>query len=240
MVFKMLNSKIILYIKKHNFIYFPLKYIKNNTVDIYLNYKRNKVFLEKGREALLIFDKALKEANVNYWLCFGTLLGAVREKSFIKHDLDIDVGVPFQSYGKDIENALIHNGFKKTRHFLIDNGDFGREETYTYKNVSIDVFYFKVINNVTFCHLFDPKDKNNKVLDPHNPAKYAVRELNYPFEGFLEIDFLGGSFNIPSNYKEWLKNDYGENYMIPDPNYKPTSRPNVRHLTDKYGVLENF
>lgn len=37
--------------------------------------------------------EVLQEENIETFLVFGTLLGAVREKGFIKHDMDMDFGV---------------------------------------------------------------------------------------------------------------------------------------------------
>jgi hypothetical protein len=48
---------------------------------------------ELSIRALKKIKKTFDENNIEYWLDEGTLLGAVREKSFIPWDHDIDVGV---------------------------------------------------------------------------------------------------------------------------------------------------
>lgn len=51
-------------------------------------------------ELLLKIDEICKENNLEYYLAYGTLLGAIRHKGFIPWDTDIDIMVKISHYDK--------------------------------------------------------------------------------------------------------------------------------------------
>lgn len=67
---------------------------------------KNSVFLELDQihqiefEMLKKFAKVCEENNLRYFLCGGTLLGAIRHKGFIPWDDDIDILMPRPDYIK--------------------------------------------------------------------------------------------------------------------------------------------
>ena len=49
-------------------------------------------------ELLRIFDHICREEHIDYWVDYGTLLGAVRHQGFIPWDDDIDVSMRYEDY----------------------------------------------------------------------------------------------------------------------------------------------
>ena len=45
-------------------------------------------------EILLWIDRFCSEKKISWWLCGGTLLGAIRHKGFIPWDDEIDIMLP--------------------------------------------------------------------------------------------------------------------------------------------------
>ena len=70
--------------------------------------------LETQNEGLIIIKKTLEEINVKHYLSSGTLLGAVREKDFIRWDWDVQMYLLMENAYplRDlISKSLINKGF---------------------------------------------------------------------------------------------------------------------------------
>lgn len=68
---------------------------------------------------LKIFDYICKKHDIDYWLDYGTLLGAIRQKGFIPWDNDIDIGMLRADY-----ELFLEKGVKELpRDIFFQNGD---------------------------------------------------------------------------------------------------------------------
>ena len=83
------------------------KFLKNRfTVCIKKKVKQLQIAIY-GKKALLIFSETMESLGYDYWLMYGTLLGAIREHGFIKHDDDIDIGMFCEAIGKPLAESRV-------------------------------------------------------------------------------------------------------------------------------------
>jgi hypothetical protein len=170
--------------------------------------KRNRVFLQNGGNLLHYFKEVLDQNNITFWLTSGTLLGAYRENRLLRHDLDLDVAA-FADVRPQLQAALTAAGFKLTHEFGIV-GEKIVEQTFSYKNVKIDVFYADKANDkiLTYCFFKAPERENE--------AAWNTVQIKFPNTEFIKYEFLGEQYLIPEKTQEYLSANYGEDFMTPN------------------------
>ena len=188
-----------------------------------LVYRRSKILdaqrkkFHKGcKEFLILVDSLLKRNNLEYWINYGTLLGAYRDHNFIIHDYDIDIGMFFSDRYKVLK-LFQENGIKLyiEVNFKDWNNPICSEYRFEYKGAFMDINFYEKINEEAIesydFTLFDNVDysKSNVIL----PCK--TEKISNKFLGLSEIDFLGQKFPVPANTEEYIISCYGPNYRIP-------------------------
>lgn len=213
-------------------IYYPIKkWIQN---------RRNTTFRKNALHVLDLFNQCCEENSINYTLAFGTLLGAIREKGFIKHDLDIDVNIWHSEYSDKIPKSLKKYGFKLSHTFLVDDGNLGREETYTLDGVSIDIFYlYERADSLPYCCDFisyNGSPTHRKSMELY--GKVLARRIELPIgKEYEKVPFESLMLNAPNNANEILAYRYGSDYMTPNPNWGIRSYDNhIIEWHDKAGI----
>lgn len=185
--------------------------------------KKNRDFKANGNEVLLKAKAALDEIGVMFWLDYGTLLGVYRDGKLISYDTDVDVGVLLDDYTPNIIKTLEKHGFEYERKIVVDQGKYAMEQSFSYLNVKIDIFYYRKEGNKMISHLF-PLNENKD---------FVVREIYTTFSDFTTIKFLEKDFTIPKNTELRLQETYGDDWRIPISNwYTPNDALNSK-LIDK-------
>ena len=187
----------------------------------WLNKKRRKAYKEHALDTLADFDRCMRGNGFKYTLIFGSMLGAVREKGFIKHDLDIDVAMWKEDYSEEVQHCLEAAGFKLDHRYLIDEGESAREETYVMNNVSIDVFCINppIDEYPYICSKWAPVEGCATKQESMKKYGYITgKRLEMPIsKQFIDVPFENLMLPVANNAKEVLAFYYGEDFMNPDP-----------------------
>lgn len=226
------------------------KYLKNLTKRLYSrmvekrsNEAQNTVFKDNAVQVLKEFTDCLDLNQIEYTLAFGSLLGAVREKGFIKHDLDIDVTVWYENNESIIQGCLRQAGFRMVHSFSVDNNASAREETYEKSGVHVDVFYiYEAIDQYPYCCDFVKfPDSVDWAMSIHKHGGLLPRRIELPWtKERVRTDFESLSLFIPRNSHELLEMRYGPNYMVPNPNWiNELDHPHIVTWTEKVARYSN-
>jgi hypothetical protein len=158
-----------------------------------------------SKKNLLDFKSVMDKHNIHYGLWFGTLLGAIREKGFIKHDEDTDIFVLAESR-EEVLNALFDFeavGLRVIR-YKEDILSFMRDDDY------IDIYFYK-------------KSLNQRVtVDNGIDGKYL--------ESVKMIEFLGTEFPVPTEAEDVLTILYGDDWHIPKEGSKPVNYSRIENI----------
>ena len=197
---------------------------------------RSKKSLEKRREniqknGIIILEKTLNILNdipdVQAFADFGTLLGIIREKGLLKHDLDIDTAVLGKpNLYRYVTMIMERHGYKLYREYII--GDKVVEQSYYYKDARVDINYYEYRNNGVNTWLFyrDPSKKY------YNNERNIVR-MDYSLVNYVKkIKIQGRDLYIPDNYERLLVEKYGENWRVPDKGWLYWQAPSATKIED--------
>lgn len=200
-------------------------------------------FQQKALNALDAFDKAMTENGFKYSLAFGTMLGAVREKGFIKHDADIDVFMWIENYGPDFVENLLKRGFSFSHSFSVDNDKLGKEDTFLYDGVQIDIFYiYPPLEGRSYPYCCDFVIHPDCLSREHSVRKYGgllPRRLEMPMSHeVIRVPFESLSLPILENAQDYLRYRYGDDFMTPNPNWVSGSNPNIIPWQGKVAVFK--
>lgn len=192
-------------------------------------YKKNnsiKFFQEHGYEALKRFDECMIQCGHQYSLAFGTLLGAIRNNDFIPHDDDIDVAMWISDYTPKLIDDLHNYGIELLYSYSVENDSLGKELTFVYNGVHIDIFFFyKDASGITYCCDFIYQHGCSSIDESiYRFGGLLPRKILLPFsDSFTRTHIKDIEVNIPVNFEEILVNRYGEDYIIPKKGWRPTT-----------------
>jgi len=184
---------------------------------------------ENAKKLLFAVGDALDNANVEYFLYGGTCLGAVREKSFIKIDLDIDIGCLVEKLQPKIEG--VKDELKK-RGVSFEILDHRHREQW---DGSFYGFKFSGFGEHGDCSGFI-REGERRVVPSHRDRFWVYHKAEY-LENLKSIEFYGRTFLIPKDTDGFLTEKYG-NWREPHKNFYNISVSRVYDVGITFGGFD--
>jgi hypothetical protein len=150
----------------------------------------------KAKEALFLIDDIFKAVDLRYFLIFGTLLGAIREKDFIVYDDDIDLGIYIEDTDKLINALTI---LTKDYGFVISKISTSCE--------SVTIYYQNIIIDIGLFH----RDKKVYIYNDFFENKIPIRFLDQ----LEKTNLFNREFLVPYDVENYLSFMYGKNWRVP-------------------------
>ena len=159
-------------------------------------------------EAMQRIITAAKGADVEIIICYGTLLGAIRNQSFLPHDDDIDLLVMYRNT-KSREDAI-----KKEQ--LLCNHLETQGIKIRRKGKGIGFHAGDPVNKVQLDMFacWEPEEGQTMLMMEHFDYRTVPTNILRPPS---QVHLHGMDFPAPSNPKAFLQERYGNTWEKPDP-----------------------
>lgn len=150
----------------------------------------------EAKHILELTKRLFNKKGLEFYLCFGTLLGAVRDKGVIIGDEDVDVFVDNENLLISIIPYLYENGLKLFRQIKGKIYSFHDEN-----GIYIDVYILRSFKNSIWS------------LYCYSLARLATPK--YYFKYYQDIEFLGNTYKCPKDPEKILEFWYGKTWRVP-------------------------
>lgn len=156
--------------------------------------------IKDAKNALIDIDDFFSSCGFSWFAISGTLLGFIREKSFLNHDLDLDIGIKESQFSVDVFKKSIEQNNK----FQVSRIEYQKEyldkKQYLIRPVFIRIVHRNGINIDCFLH-----------FESHGKICHGTSNLIWENSIFELSNYQIFDLNIkgPKNYNLYLTETYG-------------------------------
>ena len=202
--------------------YIKVKKLTEGNSKIYLKSERpkNKFFNKKFGMNTNNAIRVLKDLSnlfeihkIDWFAICGTFLGFVRESSFLKHDLDIDIGIMAET----ITINSLQNILKNSKCFKVSKVEFQKEFTNNSKALVRDSFLRIVHKNGINVDLYWHHKSQGKICHGTSSLMWENTEFNLlPYEvyGIMVKGPENANLYLTETYGDWVKEKINYNFHL--------------------------
>ena len=199
-------------------IYYPYKHYKM---------KKNLTYI------LSSLRTVLSENCEDYWLDHGTLLGQYRSNALIGHDIDLDFGVKAKNTA-NLKEFLYNYNMILTQQTYVD-GNIVMEQ-YSYKGVGFDIFYYQQKEENIVTYIWLANDYTIPQKESYNKGLGKLWEITFSDISTKDIGFYDCDFRVPVDTAKYLSEHFGDDFMIPNPNWQHSDETNRANVEKSFEV----
>ena len=167
--------------------------------------KKNKDLQDLNYKNLLFISKIL--FNIEHFICYGTLLGIVREKNIIKGDDDIDFLINYKNKKKILKRMKSYKSFKINKKVI---NNFFLQFIKTDKGLKTYIDFYFYINNLNKNYIVERHNFLSNVKDPKF-ALHIPKKIIFPIRKHKNFKII----SIPNKPRELCKFLYGNSWKTP-------------------------
>lgn len=167
--------------------------------------------------ALVSALKALSSIGALHWITYGTLLGWMREGTFLEHDDDIDIAVASGTDAEKVVAAMAEQGLSYIQFTWGARGTVNQKFV-TDRGVMVDIFY-----------LFT---EGNHRMDEYKVVGHSLARGSHPLRGVEMIARAGLDVlvPVPTDPESYLAHLYGQDWQTPVTQWDWVFSPPNAHL----------
>lgn len=208
--------------------------VRKAIVKFYYPYKNYKI-RKNAQDILERVCRVFEDHTEDYWLDYGTLLGYAREGKIIKGDLDLDFGVIVSDKTKSLKDFLGKEEIYITQMTTVE-GQITAEQ-YRYKDIGFDVFYYREESGKYITNIWLADDYTIPQKESYIQNKGKLYETSFSSFKTKEIKFYNTLFRVPEKPDHYLSEHFGDDFMIPNPNFNHDDEKNKVPVKKEFEVI---